>query len=134
MKKAMLILAVFLFSSLPAQGQEGAEVKDQLLTGLDQLEELVNGMDLFIRNLQGEMAVGSQIIDDMASIQWAQASYIEKLREQAEERDKLDRAKSQYIILLQSRQKNYRIALLVGIPAGLAVGVAGGYILHSLIH
>ena len=134
MRKVCLIFIIFLFSSLVWGQQVESEdtVKGQLLSGLDQLEDLMLDMSKSITSLQGDVAVGQQVAKDMTSIREAQAAYLNQLREQIEEMDKLDKAKSQYIVLMQSRQQTYRIALAIGIPAGMVVGVAGGLLLAHL--
>ena len=129
MKKLLLIFAIFLFC-FPVWGQEDSgDIKEQLLSGLDQLEGLMLGMEQSLIGLQGEVQISQQIIDDMASIQWAQAMYLNQLRGQVDDMAKIDEAKSRYIILMQTRQRNYRIALAVGIPVGVAVGVVGGILI-----
>jgi len=134
LRKVCLIFIIFLFSSLVWGQQVESEdtVKGQLLSGLDQLEDLMLDMSKSITSLQGDVAVGQQVAKDMTSIREAQAAYLNQLREQIEEMDKLDKAKSQYIVLMQSRQQTYRIALAIGIPAGMVVGVAGGLLLAHL--
>jgi len=128
MKKLLLI--IFICFGVLAWGQdESGTVKEQLLSGLDQLEDLVLGWEKSLLSLQQDAVISQQIIDDMESIQWAQATYINQLRGQFVELDKIDQAKSQYIVLLQSRQRKYRIAIAVGVPAGIVVGVVGGVLL-----
>ena len=136
MRKVILFFAIFLFLSGLVQSQESFDepaVKEQLLSGLDQLENLMLGMQNRLFSLQYDVEIGQQIIQDMTSIQEAQAVYLNQLRREVDEMDKLDKAKSQYIILLQNRQKNYRLGLAIGIPAGIIVGVVGGVLIHSAL-
>lgn len=135
MKKFLLIFIVFSICIFAHAQEEtpSPTLKDQLSTGLDQLEDLMLGMEKSIIGLQVDIGVSQQAVMDMHSIAYAQGQYMNRLRDQVEELDRLDRAKSQYIVLLQSRQQKYKFALAVGIPAGVLVGVGGGFLLSRLI-
>ena len=133
---AIIFIFVFGFcygEELGVDGGGDLGVKGQLISGLDQLEGLMLGMEASILGLQTDVGVAQQAVVDMHNIAYAQGVYMDKLRGQVDELDSLDRAKSRYIVLLQSRQRKYRVLLAVGVPAGLCVGVLGGVLVSGLV-